>query len=84
MLGAALVMAGERNWLVKAADVSSDCRSLLEDRGYRWTRWGGHWLREVPEAGLAGEIAWMTEHVHRNGSKPSFGKVDWRNRYAAW
>ena len=83
VLRTAVRQARKPTWRVVAAEAPFSARTILKERGYRWTSEARLWSREVPEHGLDQEIGWACQHVYSGRSRPRYSRITWSERYAA-
>lgn len=86
-LGALLDAARTKTVVVWAAGSDKSTRFALKKRGYRWNSGEDGrpmaWWREIPESGLAEEIAWLeTPAVYGGPSRHRVQVLDARIRYS--
>lgn len=82
-----LDVAERPGWIVSAVGAHFDVKEGLKARGYRWHAEASVWRREVGDAALADERAWLDENVYRpefrpRATEPSIAQV--RSRPTAW
>lgn len=83
-----LDVAERPGWIVSAVGAHFDVKEGLKARGYRWHAEASVWRREVGDAALADERAWLDENVYRpefrpRATEPSIAQVTWLSRYSS-
>jgi len=83
-----LLESSRRNTiLVRAVNSPFDTKDLLKARGYQWDTGTADrakaWQKEVAEAALEPELAWLRETVYKGRGGPEMKKLSARTRYSA-
>ena len=88
VLAEMLEVAERPAWIVSAVGAHFDVKERLKARGYRWQPEASVWRREVADAALADERAWLDQNVYRpefrpRATEPSIAQVTWLSRYSS-
>lgn len=78
-----LMTRAERStWRVHAVDSPFDSKARLKSHGYRWDAVMKYWWKELSEAELFAERAWLAAEVYTGWGEPKMHEVTWLERYS--
>lgn len=77
-----LLECGERESVrIDASGAPFEAKDALKGRGYRWDADRRLWWREVDNGEIAGERAWLDQHVYRGRGGPRLVPITPRTRF---
>ena len=69
------------SWRVHAVESPFEAKDRLKARGYRWDAVMKYWWKEVADAELAAEQAWLAAEIYAEWGEPAVHPVTWRERH---
>jgi DNA polymerase III subunit epsilon len=85
-LAALLQTARRRSWCLRALESRIELKDRLKARGYRWGNGEDGkpkaWHREVDDANLAAEEAFLATEIYQGQPRYTKTRIDFRNRFS--
>lgn len=69
------------SYRIRAEGAPFEAKEALRTRGYRWDPRQRHWWREVDEAAVDAETAWLRQAVYRTGGNPVVDRLTALDRF---